>query len=351
LILIEEGLLKSRLRLAATGLLAAWAQPAAAQGQAALAQLQNAGQPRSADSTVAVVSAGAASTLRRDDARVGAVAYRLALAGRSQCSEAFPLTGMLFHHLAEYEPADRRLMISRYRLDRGPGVLTVLAGSPAAAAGLVAGDVLLTVNGRPFPSPAVAAGEERRKAMRKMLEASEAQLEQALRAGPAELKVLRAGRELPVTLGSVRGCVGRVRLARSTQMNAFSLRGYVVMTTAMLGYVRSDDELAVVLGHELSHSILGHEGMRNDEGLLESLGFKPSAIWRREEQADRFGLRLMAAAGYDLDAAVPFWHRYLGQYDWFPQIFRSHPSRGSREKIARQEIEAIRRGDPMPARP
>jgi hypothetical protein len=279
------------------------------------------------------------------------VAYRLALAGRSQCSEAFPLTGMLFHHLAEYEPADRRLMIARYRLDRGPGVLTVLAGSPAAAAGLVAGDVLLSVAGRPFPSPAKAAGEEKRKAMRKMLEASEAQLEQALRDGPAQLRVLRSGRELTVSLGSVPGCVGRVRLARSSQMNAFSLRGYVVMTTAMLGYVRSDDELAVVLGHELSHSILGHEAMRNDEGLLESLGFKPNAIWRREEQADRFGLRLMAAAGYDLGAAIPFWHRYLGQYDWFPQIFRSHPSRGAREKIARQEIEAIRSGGPAPARP
>jgi predicted Zn-dependent protease len=125
-------------------------------------------------------------------------------------------------------------------------------------------------------------------------------------------------------------------------MNAFSLRGYVVMTTAMLGYARSEDELAVVLGHELSHSILGHQGLRDEEGLLAGLGIKPNAMWRREEAADRLGLRLMAAAGYNLDAAIPFWDRYLGQYDWFPQIFRSHPSRGARERIAQQEIAAIR---------
>jgi predicted Zn-dependent protease len=183
-----------------------------------------------------------------------------------------------------------------------------------------------------------------------MLEASEKLLEDALRTGPARLRVLRENQQLDLTLGSEPGCIGRVRLARSNQMNAFSLRGYVVMTTAMLGYVRGEDELAVVLGHELSHSILGHEGVRDEEGILAGLGIKPSAIWRREEAADRLGLRLMAAAGYNLDAAIPFWHRYLGQYDWFPQIFRSHPSRGAREKIAREEIEAIRAQRPTPIR-
>jgi predicted Zn-dependent protease len=157
--------------------------------------------------------------------------------------------------------------------------------------------------------------------------------------------VLRHGQQREVVLGSEPGCIGRVRLARSDQMNAFSLRGYVVMTTAMLAYARSEDELAVVLGHELSHSILGHQGLRDEEGLLAGLGIKASAMWKREAAADRLGLRLMAAAGYDLDAAIPFWDRYLGQYDWFPQIFRSHPSRGAREKIAREEIAAIR-GEP-----
>jgi hypothetical protein len=327
-----RGLLRRTLLLLSGAILAATAPPAATQAPVG---------------DTAAQAAAAGSTLRRDDARVGAVVYRLALSGRGLCRDSFPLTGMLFHHLAEYEPADRLLMIERYRLDRGPGVLTVLAGSPAAQAGLVAGDVLLAVDGRPFPSPVEIADERRRKTWRPMLEASEALLEAALRAGPARLRILRAGRELDLRLDSVPGCVGRVRLARSTQMNAFSLRGYVVMTTAMLGYVRGDDELAVVLGHELSHSILGHEGVRDEEGLLEGLGIKPNAVWRREAEADRLGLRLMDAAGYDLGAAIPFWHRYLGKYDWFPQIFRSHPSRGAREKIARREIEAIRRGEAM----
>ena len=289
------------------------------------------------------VDAATSTTLRRDDLRVALVAYRLSLAGSALCTERYPITGMLFHHLAEYEPGDRPLMIARYGLDRGPGILTVLSQTPAARAGLVAGDVLLAVNGRPLPTGASVAAEPKREKWRRLADEAEAELETALRRGPADLRVLREGREIQLRLGSLPACLGRVRLARSTQVNAFATGRTVVMTTAMLRFLRSDGELAVVLGHELAHNIFGHRQMRNEEGILRGLGIKPSAVWKREEAADRFGLRLMSAAGYDLDAAIPFWRRYLGKYDWFPQIFRSHPSLGARERIAAEEIAAIRR--------
>jgi hypothetical protein len=287
--------------------------------------------------------AAGSTTLRRDDLRVGLVAYRLALAGSGLCPERYPLTGLLYHHLAEYEPDDRRLMAARYGLDRGPGVLTVIAGTPAARAGLVAGDVLLAVNGRPLPTGASVAAEPKREKWRRLADEAEDEIEAALRQGPADLRVLREGREIALRLGSIPACLGRVRLARSTQVNAFATGRAVVMTVAMLGFLRDDDELAVVLGHEMAHNIFHHSAMRTEEGVLHGLGLKPSAVWKREEVADRFGLRLMAAAGYDLDSVIPFWRRYLGKYDWFPQIFRNHPSLGARERIAAEEIAAIRR--------
>jgi hypothetical protein len=286
------------------------------------------------------------TTLRQADARVAAVAYRLALSGRALCPNSYPLTGIVFHHLAEYLPADRSLMIQRYGLDRGPGLLTVLGGSPAAEAGLRAGDVLLAVNGRAFPSPAaeIAAGGK----WRALAEAGEHQLEQALRGGPARLTVFRQGREFETNLGSVPGCFGRVRLARNPQVNAFSNGHDAIVTTAMLDYVRSDDELALIIGHELGHFILGHPPMDTGDKLLASVGIRAETYWKREEAADRMGIRLMAAAGYDLDAVIPFWRRFLGQYDSDPQIFRYHPSLEARERIAREEIESIRGGAATP---
>lgn len=325
----RPGLVRSRFRRPALLLLAGLASPAAAALQPGVPS------PAAAETV--------STTLRQDDLRVGLVAYRLAAAGAALCPERYPLTGMLFHHLAEYEPSDRPLMITRYGLDRGPGVLSVMAGTPAARAGLVAGDVLLAVDGRRLPSGASVAAEPRREKWRRMADEAEAELEAALRSGPVVLGVLREGRELSLRLGSIPACLGRVRLARSTQVNAFATGRTVVMTLSMLKFLRSDDELAVVLGHELAHNIFGHPAMRTEEGILRALGIKASAMWKREEAADRFGLRLMAAAGYNLDSAIPFWRRYLRKYDWFPQIFRSHPSLGARERIAAEEIAAIRR--------
>jgi hypothetical protein len=289
-------------------------------------------------------SAALGTTLRKDDLRVGAVAYRLAVAGHAVCPRTIPQTGLLFHHLGEYLPRDRPLMVTQYGLDRGPGVLGVVAGSPADQAGLAAGDVLLSVNGAAFPSPLAIAAERDPKRMRAMAEASEARLEDALARGPARLEVLRGGRELKLGLGSLPGCEARVRLARSSQVNAFHTGRKVVMTTAMLAFVANDDELAVVLGHEMSHAILHHPVMSEGEGILAGFGIGAGAIWQREAQADRFGLRLMAAAGYDLGAVIPFWRRYLMRYDG-PQLFRSHPSLEARTRMATEEIAAIRAGE------
>jgi hypothetical protein len=280
------------------------------------------------------------------------VAFRLGSGAASLCTDHYPLTGLLLHHLPEYDAAGRSIEIARYRLDRGPGVLLTVADSPAARSGLIAGDVLLAVNGTPFADPRAIAREKNRKVWRPQVEATELQLEAALRRGPALLHILRAGQELDVSLGSLSGCPIRVRLARSQQLNAFSDGRYVTFTTAMLDFLKSDDELAILIGHELAHNVLGHKARLEQEGvptgLLSGIGANAGKVWATEAEADRLGLRLAWAAGYDISAAADLWRRYYAARDVPLQIWRTHPSLGAREKLLDEVIAELAR-TPRPA--
>jgi hypothetical protein len=116
-----------------------------------------------------------ASSLRQDDLRIASITYRMATTARHLCPEPRPISGLLLHHLADYTSSDRPGMISRYGLDRGAGVLSVVENSPAARAGLRAGDVIMSVAGLALALPAEASRADR--------DALEDRFEDALRIG------------------------------------------------------------------------------------------------------------------------------------------------------------------------
>jgi len=291
-----------------------------------------------------------ATSLRPEDLRVASVGYRLGLEGQALCPDQVPLTGLLLHHLAEYDGEGRATEIARHALDRGPGVLATVADSPAAQAGLMAGDVLISLNGAAFPDPRSMLAKQRRGDWRAPIEASEAWLEAVLRQGPAELRIGRGSQELTIRLQARQACPARVRLARSNQANAFATGTYVVVTTRMLDALRGEDELAIIIGHELAHNILRHE-----QRLDEQSGTRGNAsrIRAAEEEADLLGLKLAAAAGYDVRAAIPMWRRLHAQFGGGLQLVRTHPSLKRREQLIEAAIEEIERTQaaPPPASP
>jgi Zn-dependent protease with chaperone function len=313
------------------------APPSAAARSSAAAQLSPATQPAS--------SAG--SYLRAEDARIADVGYRLATRGKGYCSPTHPITGLLLHHLGEYHLRDQPRAAAELGLKSGPGVLAVVAGSPAAASGLSAGDVLLSANGSPFAAPERIAAEPDAKKRRKLIEQSEAQLEEQLKRGPVKLEVLREGRRLTLPLTPIPGCEIRTRLARSTQANAFANGRYAIMTTKMLEFVQNDDELAVIMAHEAAHNLLGHPGRLEDEkvphGILRNFGGNAAKVRATEEEADRLGVKLLWAAGYNVNAAIPFWRRLYAKYDPIPipKLLRTHPSFGARERMINEVIREL----------
>lgn len=308
--------------------------------------------PVAAQQPVVAQTAAAApgSFLRADDHRIVSIVYRLGLAGRAQCPDRFPLTGLAFHHLADYRPQDHAQAIAQYGLDRGIGILSVVEGSPAAEAGLAAGETILSVNGAALPAPEMLAAEPSMRRKRAAMAAAETLIEEQLARGPAQLEVRRGALVRQVTVRPIAGCPARGRLARSDQDNAFADGRYTIMTTDFLDFFRSDDELAAALAHELAHNILRHPqqlaaaGVPN--GLLRHIGRNARRVRATELEADRLSVRLLAAAGYDLDAIIPFWRRLSGRLDSRLMVISAAPGLRARERNIEAAIAEVRGSAP-----
>ena len=136
-------------------------------------------------------------------------------------------------------------------------------------------------------------------------------------------------------------------------------RRIFVTTSLFETFIESQDELALVLGHEISHLILGHSSARNSletslrtleilmlsldptEGLLSlaimgglaSLRSAIGALYSRDNErcADELGIRLTAMACYDTRAASHVFykmHQYnveSGRDAGLGGFFDSHP--------------------------
>ncbi|NEX92344.1 M48 family metallopeptidase [Caulobacter sp. 17J65-9] len=302
---------------------------------------------------VAVERRAALEQLRRQDLRVATVAHRIVTASAGLCQDTGPVAGWVLHDLRQYGPNLRDEARAHFGLDEAaPSLLGVVQDGPAARAGLQADDVLLAVNGQTLASP---AGKPKVQGDYAPMEAALARLDAAMRAGPVELTVRRSGVELTVVLAPVTACAYDAQLIPSEQLNASADGRHVFVTTAMADYAKTDDELAIVLGHEFAHDVLRHR-TRLDQGgfarkLLGNLGTNPADLRRAEREADHAGLYLAARAGYDVSGARDFWRRFAADYGSGAYFSLSHP--GARERAENieatwREIEAKRAaGQPL----
>jgi predicted Zn-dependent protease len=138
--------------------------------------------------------------------------------------------------------------------------------------------------------------------------------------------------------------------------------GKVVVYSGLLPVAKDDDGLAVVMGHEIAHAIANHGNERMSQGLIAqggglalstALKNKPTETQNlfnqaygvtaqvgavlpfsrlQESEADRLGLIFMAMAGYNPEAAIPFWERMSKSSTGSapPALLSTHPSNATR---------------------
>jgi predicted Zn-dependent protease len=130
-----------------------------------------------------------------------------------------------------------------------------------------------------------------------------------------------------------------VSVVQSREVNAFCLpAGEIVVYTGILPVAETDDQLATVLSHEMSHALAHHGSERVAREQRGGGKFTQLKYDRyQESEADHIGVFLMAFAGYDPNAAVEFWLRMarLGDGREPPEILSDHPSHETRIKQLR----------------
>jgi len=153
-----------------------------------------------------------------------------------------------------------------------------------------------------------------------------------------------------VARGAARGFDYRFRIVDQWSPNAFALPGGVIFVSrGLLALVNTEDELACVLGHEITHAAARHQAAAQQTEMRlgpVSLGFARAAYmaaYQRDEEraADEGGQQLAAAAGYDPRSMSDFLKRLAGVErlmlgaQRIPGFFDTHP--GTTERIASTE--------------
>jgi hypothetical protein len=113
----------------------------------------------------------------------------------------------------------------------------------------------------------------------------------------------------------------QVHLIKGNDPNAFSIAGgHLYVTTGMLKFAKSDDELAAVIGHEMAHVFCHHcerklktltlanAALKDLGGMAANIGLSVSAPFGQpdELQADRKSMEICDEAGYARDGIIRF---------------------------------------------
>jgi hypothetical protein len=258
------------------------------------------------------------SLLKERALRLARVAERIRVHGAELCPVQSPVLGVVFLSRKEIYFGDPNA-ITLLPWDARARIFAVVEDLPAQRAGLEEGDVVVRIDGKRVGDPEDVRGL-RVDSVRSDFE--------------IEFERERARRV--VTVEHVPGCEEAPSLCLHDRVNAWASYHRTLVTTAMMRFVRSDDELANVVGHELAHNVLQHRGAR-----------------RHEEEADYLGSYFAARAGYDPGRAIDFWKRYATRdlAGMLHHAKRSHPTYPARIQALEAALREIRekqeRGEPL----
>ena len=247
--------------------------------------------------------------------RLARVAYPVLRAATPLCvNDLGRGIGFRFANVFSYESEYRIAAAEVLGIDEQVRVIDVSPDSAAAAAGLQPGFAITSINGAD-----VGAGRFALPAARRALD------EAATAGGPIEFVLSVDDEERVVSLTPDPICYFPVQLINDDVINAFADGRNIYVTRGMMRFASEDDDLALVIAHELAHNAMAHiEAQRTNRmmGQVVDLAAKAYGVDTRgvfttiamrsrseafEAEADYVALYAMALAGLPIGEAADFW--------------------------------------------
>ena len=236
---------------------------------------------------------------------------------------------------------------SKINLGSQVSIINIVKNSPADKAGLALGDIILEVEGYTFP--------EGRNALKKISKHFKNIEEKKIK----KIKIDRNGEILTFDINQTKICNYPIIFTQDKIVNAYADGKSIIMTQGMVDYARDDNEIAMVIAHELAHNDRGHlDAMKKNTLIMGSIGFvldlmtiyysggtaggdaENTEMWSKigrnaysvefEKDADYGGVYYAYRAGYDISQVKNFWERIGSENPKQIAISSTHPATSER---------------------
>ncbi|MGH1462026.1 MAG: M48 family metalloprotease [Neptuniibacter sp.] len=282
------------------------------------------------------------------NARLAEVAYPLLKGSLEDCGKRTRFSiGSFLHKSSEYPKEQHTATTELYGNSDKVQILYAL-NAGASQGKLFKGDLILKINKQSIPDNSTTAAIKILKA--------------AISDG-AKVKLLveRQNETLTVAIQPEKVCDYSVVLSPSETINGYADGGRIIITSGLMRFAADNDQLALIIAHELAHNTLGHIPKRLSNGalgmvidiVLTSSGF-PSPLLATaiganlysqafETEADLEAIRLLHNAGYNIKGLDNFWREMamLHPSSITHNQSISHPTTVERALSIRQKIKEL----------
>ena len=250
-----------------------------------------------------------------------------------------PLYGMVMWNFSSIPTSFHKTANQLFGVTDEISIRSIAPRSPASRARLKVGDVIVAINDRKIPKG------------KSGINVLVSDLKKGTN-GPVKLTIRRQGKTFNKRLSPVKGCKYPVLIDKSSSLNAYADGKKIVISKGMMRFVENDNELALVISHELAHNAMLHIDKKKQNVAVGALGGGALDILLGvagvssggqfsqmganmgagsnsvafEQEADYVGMYFMARAGYDTSNVANFWRRLATEGNSSIDKRTSHPT-------------------------